>query len=117
LSGAFYRASGKVFAGRKHNTPQRKITVTVLAPSTLALPEAVSETPGKDFLIFFQIFFAECLLRTLPAKIFFSTISLPGALTLTPGKDFIIFLIISLPGVLALAPGNSRQINFLLGGR
>jgi hypothetical protein len=53
LPEAFYRAPGKDFAESKHNPWQRKVTVTAPAPLVLFLPGAVSETPGKDFLIFF----------------------------------------------------------------
>ena len=58
------------------------MVVTAPAPSSLALPGAISEAPGKDFFnFFFQIFFAGC--RAGEA----------------PGKDVFIFFIISLPGV------------------
>jgi len=47
-TGAFYRAPGKDFAESKYGPRQRKVTVTAPVPSVLSLPEAVSETPGKD---------------------------------------------------------------------
>jgi len=92
LPGAFYRALGKDFAECKPGTPQRKVVVTAPAPSSLALPGAMSD-PGKDFFNFFFKF------------------SLPGAV---PGGTrqtiFYFFLIISLPGV---APRGHPAKSFL----
>ena len=82
LPGVFYRASGKDFAECKPGTRQRKVVVTAPAPSSLALPGAISEAPGKDFFNFFFKF------------------SLPGAVPgRHPAKMFLFFFIISLPGV------------------
>jgi len=82
LPSVFYRALGKVFAECNLGTQQRKVTVTAPVPLAHALPSVMSEALGKDFLIFFQNFFAEC----------------PTGEAL--GKDFFIFLIISLPSAL-----------------
>jgi len=101
LPEAFYRAPGKDFAESKPSPRQRKVTVTAPAPSVLFLPGAVSETPGKDFLIFFlryslpralwvgsrqsfflNNFFARCLVPDTRQRFlfYFLTITLPGAL-------------------------------------
>jgi hypothetical protein len=61
LLGVFYRAPGKGFAECKPGTRQRKVAVTVPAPSVLGLPGVMLEAPGKKILIFFQNFFAGCL--------------------------------------------------------
>ena len=78
LPSAFYRALG---------TRQRKVTVTAPVALVHALPSAMSEALGKDFLIFFSKI---SLSSTLPgrhsAKIFFYFFlitSLPSAL---PGR-------------------------------
>jgi len=74
LPSAFYRALGKVFAECSLGTRQGKVTVTAPVALAHALPSAMSEVLGKDFLIFFF------------------KISLPSAL---PGrhsaKNFLIF--------------------------
>jgi hypothetical protein len=69
--GAFYWAPGKDFAECKPGTRQRKVVVTAPALSALGLPGAMSEAPGKDFLIFFfEIFFVECAAGRHSTKIF-----------------------------------------------
>jgi hypothetical protein len=75
--------------------PAKKSDRDRAAPLALALPGAMSEAPGKDFLIFFQIFFARC--RTAWAldkeffiffRIFFAECRIGEA----PGKDFYFFI-------------------------
>ena len=71
LPNAFYRALGKVFAECNLGTRQRKVTGTAPVPLAHALPSAMSEALGKDFLIFFQNFFAECPTGEALGKDFF----------------------------------------------
>ena len=106
------RASGKKFVGKEFfaecllsGTRQRKVTVTVPVPLAHALPSAMSEALGKDFLIFFSKFlcrvpyrggtrqrfffnnfFDKCPARSALGKYFFFVISLPSALALALGK-------------------------------
>ena len=68
---AFYRALGKVFAECNLGTRQRKVTITAPVALVHALPSAMSEALGKDFLFFFQNFFAECPTREALGKDFF----------------------------------------------
>jgi hypothetical protein len=70
LPGAFYRALGKDFAECKPGTRQRKVVVTAPAPSSLALPGAMSEAPGKDFFNFFSNFLCQVPRREAPGKDF-----------------------------------------------
>jgi len=115
LSGAFYRAPGKDFAESKHSPRQRKVTVTAPAPSVLFLPGAVSETPGKDFLIFFpryslsRAFWVGSRQRFF---LFFFTNFFAGSLVPGTRQRFLFyFLTIILPGALALAPGKAENMN------
>jgi len=134
LPGAFYRALGKDFAECKPGTRQRKVVVTAPAPSSLALPGAMSEAPGKDFFnffsnflcrvpcrggtrqrcfYFFYNFFAGCRTAGAPGKEFFIFFRnffcrVPGHRA--PDKEF--FFLKTLPGAQALAlgkAGNSFQ--------
>ena len=65
------------------------------APSSLALPGAMSEAPGKDFFnFFFQIFFAGCRAGEAPGKdfLFYFYNFFAGCRTAgAPGKEFFIF--------------------------
>jgi hypothetical protein len=68
LPGAFYRAPDKDFAESKPGPRQRKVAITVPAPSTLALLGAMSEALGKDFLIFFPNFLCRLRAGEAPGK-------------------------------------------------
>ena len=94
LSSAFYRA---LVAECNLGTRQRKVTVTAPVAFAHALPSAMSEALGKDFLIFFSKFlcrvpyrggtrqrfffiffnnfFAECPARSALGKYFFNFFS------------------------------------------
>jgi hypothetical protein len=70
LSSDFYRALGKYFAECKLGSRQRKVTMMAPASSTHALPSAMLEALGKDFLIFFIISLPSALPGRHSAKIF-----------------------------------------------
>ena len=104
LSSAFYRALGKVFAECNLGTRQRK--VTVMAPVVLvhALPSAMSEALGKDFLIFFSKFLCRVPYRGgTRQKFFFNNFFAECPARSALGKYFLIFFVKSLPSALALA--------------
>ena len=61
----------------------RKVTITAPVALAHALPSAMSEALDKDFLFFFQNFFAERPTGEALGKDFFLIISLPSAL---PGR-------------------------------
>ena len=97
LPSVFYRALGKVFAECNLCTRQRKVTVTAPVALAHALPNVMSDALGKDFLIFFQNFFAECPARSALGKyflIFFFVISLPSTRVRALGKEANFFLIL-----------------------
>ena len=93
---------------------QRKVVVTAPAPSSLALPGAMSEAPGKDF---FNFFFKFSLPGAVPGGTrqrffyFIFIISLPGVAPRGhPAKSFLFFFVISLPG--ARSWGTRQRIFF-----
>ena len=95
------RASGKKLVGKDFfagcflsGTRQRKVVVTTPAPSSLALPGAMSDAPGKDFFnFFFKISLPGAVPGRHPAKIFYFFYNFfAGCCTAgAPGKEFFYF--------------------------
>ena len=80
LPSVFYRALCKVFVECNLGTRQRKVIVTAPVALAHALPSAMSEALGKDFLIFFSKFLCRVPYRGGTRQSFFLIISLPRAL-------------------------------------